>query len=227
MGGSRTGQGGRRGPVPAGDLRIVNAMTDTKSSPVEAVEEAAGALDRLLGAIAEGDEGAFAAFYDQTVGRVYGLALRITQAHTLAEEIVCDVYLQLWRQANRYDRSRGNVMAWLMTLSRSRALDLLRRERSASRPQSPVQDQDPPDGAPHTLDLLVEVDRSAALHEALRALDEEQRQLLALAYFRGYSHSELAGLTGLPLGTVKTKLRRALAVLRERLAQVGAGGGPS
>jgi RNA polymerase sigma-70 factor (ECF subfamily) len=202
-------------------------MTDTQPIPTEAVEDVPDALDRLLGAIAKGDEGAFAAFYDQTVGRVYGLALRMTQAHTLAEEIVCDVYLQLWRQADRYDRSRGNVMAWLMTLSRSRALDLLRRERTASRAEPLAHDEDLPDGAPHTLDLLVEVDQSSTLHEALKTLDDEQRQLLALAYFRGYSHSELAGLTGLPLGTVKTKLRRALTVLRERLAHGEASGGPS
>jgi hypothetical protein len=118
-------------------------------------------------------------------------------------------------------------MAWVMILNRSRALDLLRRERTASRAERLSRDEDMPDGATHTLDLLVKVDRSCTLHGAFNTLDDEQRQLLALAYLRGYSHGALASLTGLPLGTVKAKLRRALAVLRERLADVGASGGSS
>lgn len=110
-------------------------------------------------------------------------------------------------------------MAWVMTPSRSCALDLMRRERTASRAETLSHDEDMPDGALHTSDLLVEVDRSSTLHEAPKTLEDEQRQLLALASLRGYSHGELAGLTGLPLGTVKSKLRRALAYSRRALSE--------
>ncbi len=175
-------------------------------------------LESLLVAIAQQDESAFAAFYDATVSRAYGLALRITQRHEFAEEVVCDVYLQVWRQAGRFDPRRGDAQAWLLMLSRSRALDLLRRESHMSQSESVTESQ-LAEQAFHPQDLYAVREQNKALCEALESLDEHQRQLLALAFFRGYSHHELASFTGLPLGTVKTRLRRAMAILKDRLSR--------
>lgn len=175
-------------------------------------------LESLLVAIAQKDESAFASFYDATLNRVYGLALRITQRHEFAEEVVCDVYLQVWRQAARFDTLRGNAQAWLMLLCRSRALDLLRRE-SHSFQSEPLTENRVAEQAFQPHDLYAFQEQNKALHEALESLDEHQRQLLALAFFRGYTHNELATYTGLPLGTVKTRLRRAMAILKDRLSR--------
>ncbi|MGI9302590.1 MAG: sigma-70 family RNA polymerase sigma factor [Gammaproteobacteria bacterium] len=167
-------------------------------------------LAALLQSITQRDNEAFRQFYDDTVGRVYALALRITRKPQAAEEVVCDVYLQVWNQASRFDAQRGSALAWLMTLSRSRALDAIRRDP----PQAlNIDDHEvAAEGGPQ--DLLQSVTERSALHAALKKLDENQRQLLALAYFKGYSHSELAQFTGLPLGTVKTLIRRGILALR-------------
>ena len=170
-----------------------------------------------LAAMARRDEAALAAFYDATVGRVYGLALRITRQPESAAEVASDVYLQVWREANRYDATRGKVLAWLMTICRTRALDHLRRadeaethpEPEALRAEAPEQKS--------AQDLLSAIQEHAALHAALAKLEPVQRQLIALAFFRGMSHREIAAHTRLPLGSVKTYLRKALAVMREHL----------
>lgn len=175
-------------------------------------------LESLLAAIAQRDESAFGTFYDATLGRAYGLALRITQRHEFAEEVICDVYLQVWRQADHFDPRRGDALAWLMLLCRSRALDLLRRESHMAQSE-PLTETRLAEQAFHPQDLYSVREQNKALCEALESLDEHQRQLLALAFFRGYSHNELASFTGLPLGTVKTRLRRAMAILKERLSR--------
>jgi RNA polymerase sigma factor (sigma-70 family) len=172
-----------------------------------------------LAAIARRDEAALSAFYDATINRVYGLALRITRQPESAAEVASDVYFQVWREAGRYDARRGNVAAWLMTICRSRALDLLRRadeaethpEPESLRPETAEQDT--------AQDLLAAVQEHAALHGALARLEPLQRQLIALAFFRGMSHQEIAAHARLPLGSVKTSLRKALAVMRECLPE--------
>ena len=176
-----------------------------------------------LAAIAQRDESALSAFYDATVSRVYGLALRITRQPEAAAEVVSDVYFQVWREAGRYDVRRGKVAAWLMTICRSRALDLLRRAEEAEahpepeslRPEAAEQDT--------AQDLLAATQQHAALHGALLRLEPLQRQLIALAFFRGLSHQEIAVHARLPLGSVKTHIRNALAVLRECLPEKSLG----
>lgn len=175
-------------------------------------------LDALLAAVAGGDETAFAAFYDATSARAYALILRITRAAALAEEVMSDVYLQVWQQAQRFDAARGNAQAWLYMLCRSRALDQLRRREPVETCADPdhLRD-DAADGSP--LDLLLVLDRSAAIHTAVARLGEVERQLLALAFFRGLSHQQIADHTGMPLGTVKTLLRTAMRTLKDQLVQ--------
>lgn len=177
-----------------------------------------GRLRGWIAAIARGNEEALGDLYDATLGRVHGLALRITRNVQAAEEVAEDVYWQVWRQALRFDPERGSAMSWLMTITRSRALDSLRREDEADAHPEPetligadaVQEADPQD-------LLEATQRDHALHAALSTLDALPRQLLALAFFRGLTHEEIALQTALPLGTVKSHIRRALATLRRVL----------
>lgn len=169
--------------------------------------------------IARGDEQALGRLYDVTLGRVYGLALRITRNPQAAEEVAEDVYWQVWRQALRFDATRGHAMGWLLTMTRSRALDNLRRADEAQphpEPESLIDGEPSEAGDPQ--DLLDATQRDHLLHAALAKLDALPRQLLALAFFRGLTHEEIAAQSALPLGTVKSQIRRALAALKNVLA---------
>lgn len=166
-------------------------------------------------AMAAGDELALSQLYDATLGKVYGLALRITGKPESAEEVVSDVYLQAFREAARFDAERGVVLAWLMMITRSRALDHLRRRDMAEshpephslHPERHVGENDPLDG-------LLELESNSRLRTAFEKLAPLQRQMLALSFFRDLSHQEIAGQTGMPLGTVKSHIRRALEKLK-------------
>jgi len=180
-----------------------------------------------LAAMAGGDESALGAFYDATLGRVYGLALRITQSVEAAEEVLNDVYMQAWREAGRYEATRGRVLTWLLTICRSRAVDYLRKRNvlthgvKAVESGKQTQMGEPLDmtqaEACDPLDLIHAVEQNSALQIALGRLAPQQRQLIALAFFRDMSHQEIAASTGLALGTVKSHIRRGIALLRETL----------
>lgn len=199
---------------------IVFCMQDIHTTQVSSAQAPGCKLAILLESVKRQDRGAFETLYDSTVNRLYSLAFRITRQHETTEEVVSDVYLQVWQQAGQYDSTRGNVIAWLTVLCRSRALDALRRTRSVTIHES-ARDTSTSEatGTEHPQDLLIAIEAHSSLHRAVKKLDEQQRQLLALAYFRGYSHGELAQFTGLPLGTVKTQLRRTLMVLKSELSQ--------
>ncbi|MBS0194147.1 MAG: sigma-70 family RNA polymerase sigma factor [Proteobacteria bacterium] len=174
-----------------------------------------------IAAIVVHDERALAALYDATVGRVFGLVRRIVRAVAIAEEVVEDVYFQIWRQAARFDPGRGKALTWLLSIARSRAIDALRRE---SRFQNEEADAgahaDAADhAAPEADELLDLARRQADLHQALALLGDQPRQLVSLAFFRGLSHEEIAHHTRMPLGTVKSQIRRALLHLRTLLGE--------
>ena len=173
-------------------------------------------LLRWLAAIAQQDEPALAALHARTVSRVHGLVLRIVRRPALAEEVVEDTYFQIWRQALRFDPSRGRAMAWVLGMARSRAIDALRHE-SRFQHQSLDDDSFPPlvDSQARSQDELIDAARGhALLHQALMGLGAQRRQLVALAFLRGLSHEEIAAQTQLPLGTVKAQIRRSLISLR-------------
>lgn len=173
-----------------------------------------------VAAMAQGDETALNALYEATVARVFGLALRVTGRHDLAEDVVVEVYWQAWRDAARFDASRGEPMAWLYMICRSRALDALRRQdpaESRAEPETLIAAE--PGADPSPLEALCQAQSGGALEAALARLTPVQRQLVALAFLRGLSHQEIADHTGLPLGTVKSHLRRALESLRRDLEQ--------
>jgi len=171
-------------------------------------------LRHLVTSIAKGDQEALGELYDATVGRSYAIALRITRSVEDAEEVVCDVYHQVWRQAERFDPERGRVLGWLASIARSRALDKLRRRDPAELRADPIdEDRSAAVLGEDPESLVSAVQEGTALHGALRELSEVQQKLLGLAYFRGLSHSEISEETGLALGTVKTHIRRALQTL--------------
>ena len=166
-------------------------------------------------AMAAGDELALSQLYDATLGKVYGLALRITGKPESAEEVVSDVYLQAFREAARFDAERGVVLAWLMMITRSRALDhLRRRDMAESHPEPHTLHPERHVGENDPLDGLLELESNSRLRTALEKLAPLQRQMLALSFFRDLSHQEIAGQTGMPLGTVKSHIRRALEKLK-------------
>lgn len=185
-----------------------------------------GASDPQLAAwialIVERDERALALLYDATVTRVFGLARRIVRDAALAEEVVEDAYFQVWRQAVRFDPARGKALTWLLAMARSRAIDALRREARFER--SPLDEQNdlPVTSAEPACDELLDLARHHAdLHQALMQLGAQPRQLVSMSFFRGLSHEDIAEQMGLPLGTVKSQIRRALQVLREVLGDRG------
>ncbi len=175
-------------------------------------------LIELLQAVAQKDRAAFERLYDETVQNIYGLAYRITQKPEMAEEIVNDVYLQVWQQADRFDSQRGSVIAWMTITCRSRALDALRRQKPDQQLQPLISEEQKSNDEQPLQDLISATQNHTLIHHFLQQLDQEQRQLLALAYFRDYSHQELADFTKMPLGTVKSKLRRTLNTLNQLIS---------
>ena len=176
-----------------------------------------------IAGIVEHDERALLALYEATLSRVYGLVLRLVRRSQLAEEVAEDVYYQVWRQAPRFDPERGRPLTWLLGMARSRAIDAIRRE--ARFQHEPLDEDAAPVAAPAAGsgdELLAVAQGHAELHRALLLLKPQPRQLVALAFFSGLSHEEIASQTSLPLGTVKSQIRRALITLRDTLGDAGA-----
>lgn len=183
------------------------------------------ALVELVTRLAAGDESAFAQLYDCTNRIVYGLALRILGDSSSAEDVAMEVYLQVWRTASRYDHQRGTVTSWLVMLARSRALDCL-RSRRARRADLEENVDDVPnlrDSRPTPEVASLESGRSRIVQKAMADLTADQREVIELAYFSGLSHSEMAERTGLPLGTVKTRIRLGMIHLRKLLGPYAEG----
>jgi len=178
-------------------------------------------LYKLLTLMSEGDKPAFGQFYDSTISRTFSVIMRITSNKELAEEVASDVYMQAWRTAINYDPTLAAPMTWLTMIARSRSIDALRREKSATRNQFPlIEDYDVADEeTPGPLTEALGEEKSAKLKELLRLLDAPERQMIILAFYRGMSHNEIAAYTGKPLGSVKTILRRAQAVMRSALSK--------
>ncbi|RTL47205.1 MAG: sigma-70 family RNA polymerase sigma factor [Burkholderiales bacterium] len=176
------------------------------------------------------DERALAVLYEQLSGQVYAICLRVIGDVGRAEEVLEDVFWQVWRQAPRYCAERGHVRAWVMTMARSRAIDAARSRRrdrefwdgrALSELDEVLEGQD---AGPQ--DLLAAAQEGSRLHQALLKLDPVRRQLVSLSFFRGMTQQEIAEHTGLPLGTVKSHLRRSLIALGEALGTPVAAGSP-
>ena len=187
----------------------------------------------LLVAAGRGDQAAMGQLYDRFAGQMIGLAMRITQDATLAQDVVQEAFVGIWRNAARFDAGRASARTWIMAIAHNRSIDALRRRRPAQELPDP---ELPPPAALTSPDIWGEVagrmdaDR---VREAVMTLSPVQREAIALAYFSGLTQQEIADRTGAPLGTVKSRVRLGLMALKEVLAgsvllddAPSSGGGP-
>ncbi len=173
-------------------------------------------LATLVARCAAGDQAALRRLYDAQAPRLKGLALRITNSHALAEDVLHDVFLLIWQDAARFDPARGSARAWLTTLVRFRALEAVRRgARERTGHVLPELQDDQPDAHAR----LLATTQGQALNACLAALEPGSRQAITLAFVEGYTHGEVAARLGLPLGTVKSTIRRGLARLKRCMDQ--------
>jgi RNA polymerase sigma-70 factor, ECF subfamily len=176
-------------------------------------------LTLLMSEIARGDQDALASFYDQTQRLVFSLALRILHDHGLAEEVTSDVFMQVWRQAANFEAMRGTPLSWLMTIARTRSIDRLRAAaylRQEGELLDTVAEQPASTNSPEKASFYSE--QQQLVRTALMQLSPDQRQLIEAAYFEGLSQSELAERFALPLGTVKTRVRSGMLLLKKQLS---------
>ena len=167
----------------------------------------------LMRAIRAGDEEAMAALYDRYSSIVYSVALRVLQDAVAAEDVLQEIFMQLWRNPAAFNANRGNMGAWLAVITRNRAIDGLRRRR----PESDIDDV----VVSVEADLASETERARAMDKVrgvLKQMPAAQRSALEMAYFEGLTHSEIAAKTGEPLGTIKTRIRSGLLALRKVFA---------
>jgi len=167
------------------------------------------------------DPSAFELVYDRHGGPAYSLAYRIVGDRGTAEDVTQEAFLSLWRSGAKYDRARGSVRTWLLGVVRNRAIDALRREATRA-PTVELELERLPDQGPYTELTDAEALRREAAREvrgALRTLPADQLKVIELAYFGGLSHSEIADALGMPLGTVKGRMRLAMEKIRATLAE--------
>ena len=193
---------------------LIWAILDSRR---ERADEDRSADQLALAGLARGDETALASLYDRHATGVYSLALRILQDVGDAEDIVQEVFTQAWRQASRYDARRGAVVAWLLTMARTRAIDRLRARRT--RTQDVIDDDVAEVSDPVALQdaMLLSGEQVSRVRAALSQLPVLQRAALELAYYEGLTHAEIAARLEEPLGTVKTRIRSAMLKLRDAL----------
>jgi len=170
-----------------------------------------GATDAtLMGAVRSGDESAMATLYDRYSSIVYAVGLRVLGDASAAEDLLQDVFIQLWRKPGLFDANRGNLGAWLAVISRNRAIDCLRKRRPETDIDDVIVSVEP--------DMAGNAERSRAMEKVrgtLGGMSPAQRSALEMAYFEGLTHTEIAARTGEPLGTIKTRIRAGLTALRK------------
>jgi RNA polymerase sigma-70 factor, ECF subfamily len=176
----------------------------------------------LLAGIARHDEASLAALYDRYHRLAFSLALRVVNDRGRAEDVVQDAFLSVWRKAGSFVEGRGSAKTWLTSIVRNRAIDVVRARRESDGDDEAVL-LAIRDGAPSVVEQVTAgLDRDA-IRAAITQLPSEQRQAIAMAYFEGLSHSEIAEATGLPLGTVKSRIRLGMARLKDSLVVAGIG----
>ena len=206
--------------MPALKWNVLAVAGDRGSRPVDDLSqsEVVRDLDALVERMRGGEERALEELYEATVGKLYALASAILRSAVDTEEIVCETYAYAWANAGRFDASRASALGWLLMLCRSRALDRLRQRRATVNRLDVVALQETADaGAEQPFDILSLMQQRSSVYAALSQLTPERRHLVSLAFLRGLSHQEIADATQLPLGTVKSHLRRSLVQLREAL----------
>jgi RNA polymerase sigma-70 factor (ECF subfamily) len=185
----------------------------TGPEPADA-DAASAQLDALLHRVARGDQAAFGDLYDLTAPRVFGMVLRLVIDRAQSEEVTQEVFLEIWQSAARFDPNKGKAMTWILTMARRRAIDRIRSSQAARDRDTRVGVRDfqgEYDDVAETAELRIE---GGKVDAAMRELSDAQRLVISLAYYGGQSHSEIADNLGLPIGTVKTRLRDGMIRLR-------------
>jgi RNA polymerase sigma-70 factor (ECF subfamily) len=173
--------------------------------------------EQLLGLVATGDQDAFSQLYDQISPRVFGLVRRLLVDYSQSEEVTQEVFLEIWQSANKYEPSKGGAATWILTMAHRRAVDRIRSSQSGRDRDIKIGIRDfvsEYDNVSETVEVTIENER---VKKAMVKLTELQRQAVSLAYYGGYSHSEVATLLKVPIGTVKTRLRDGMIRLRDEL----------
>lgn len=191
-------------PVPAGP-------------PSQEGAQAGPSLGELLQRASRGDQQAFAALYDATSARAYGLALRVVRNPALAEEVVQDAYLDAWRTSARFDPERGAAIAWLLTVVHRKAVDRVRSTEAATRRDTTYHRENHVVDHDQTAEAAQSSLEAQRVRGAVATLTEVQREAVELAYFGGYTHREVATLLDVPVGTAKTRIRDGLIRLRDTM----------
>ena len=177
---------------------------------------------QLVELVAQQDAGALEALYDRYGRAAYSLARRILTEETLAQDVVQEVFLSLWRDARRFDAGRGTVATYLLSMTHHRAVDVVRREENLRRWRTSDEGLElAPDPKARVEDEVEVSERRTEVRAALKDLPEPQRQALLLAYFGGYTQREVAALVGVPLGTVKTRMAAGMRKMKEALSDAG------
>ncbi len=179
--------------------------------------------EALFAQIAAGDTQAFSMLYDRYSSQLFGLALKIMQNQSLAEDVIQDVFMTIWKKAGSYKKRKGKPLGWMMILCRNRCIDLLRKQQKQNKKTSGgtekidalAADSDLPD----PLEQASVAELSYEITKAMGQLPPEQRQLIDMAYFQGFSQSEISRTLKVPLGTVKTRIRLGMQKLRDTLKE--------
>lgn len=174
-------------------------------------------LDALLRRVARRDADAFAAFYDHTRARVYGLIVRVLRDAGYSEETTQEVYLEVWRTAEAYDSARGSALSWLMTMAHRRAVDRVRAEQAASQRESRYGAANVESSSDVVADSAIAGDERRRVAECLDGLTDAQRQCIEMAYYGGLTYAEVSQRLAANLSTIKSRMRDALRALRNCL----------
>jgi len=175
----------------------------------------------LMPLIGEKDPEAFEVLYDRHGGIAYSLAYRIVGARVAAEDVTQEAFISIWRSGARYDRARGSVRSWMLSVVRNRAIDAL-RSRAGKAPRLTLDDEEileRREAGERTEDEALRRETESEVRGALGSLPREQAKVIELAYFGGFSHSEIARMLGVPLGTVKGRMRLGLEKIRGEIAE--------
>ncbi len=196
--------------IPDGVTRLPTAaQAGSSGSPADLAE--------LLKRSGRGDEAAFAELYDATSARAYGLAVRVVRNPSQAEEVMQEAFLELWRTASRFDSAKGSAVSWILTLVHRKSVDRIRSAEASTRRDTVWHHGSQDVEHDSTAEAAQASMEARRVRQALDSLTEVQREALELAYFKGYTHTEVAAMLDLPVGTAKTRIRDGLIRLRDTM----------